>query len=49
MTIITQIVEAAKEHYGTSDVYPYLVGHMSATLTQKQLTVILDFYTKKGN
>lgn len=49
MTTITQIIEAAKEHYGTKDVYPYLVGYMSAMLTDKQLAGMLDTYTKKGN
>jgi hypothetical protein len=47
---IDQIIEAAREYYGTKDVYAYLVGYMSATLTEDQLTDMLDSYTKgKGN
>ena len=43
---IDQIIEAAREHYGTKDVYAYLVGYMSAMLTEDQLNDMLDSYTK---
>jgi len=46
---IDQIIEAAREYYGTKDVFAYLVGYMSAMLTEDQLADMLDTYTKKGN
>ena len=42
---IDQIIEAARKHYGTKDVFAYLVGYMSAMLTEEQLNDMLDSYT----
>lgn len=42
---LDKIVEAARIHYGTREVYAYLVGYMSALLTEEQLADMLDSYT----
>lgn len=44
---IDLIIEAARKHYGTNDVYAYLVGYMSALLTEDQLTDMLEAYTNE--